>query len=131
MTVPLGLSLPEGQNSASNLTAVELLTSVIQSSPIKVTVLTLGPVTNVAEALQKSPSLIDNIERVYLMGGAVNVPGTVGTSGVGITNTTAEWNIYVDPYAANFVVQSNAPITLVPLDATNQVPMLLDTLNAP
>ncbi|MFL5801578.1 MAG: nucleoside hydrolase [Roseiflexaceae bacterium] len=114
----LGLSLPEGQDTASNLTAVELLTSVIQSSPAKVTLLTLGPLTNVAEALQNTPSLVDNIESIYIMGGAVNVPGNVGTSGVGITNNTAEWNIYVDPYATNIVLQSSAPIALVPLDAT-------------
>ncbi len=57
------------------------------------------------------------------MGGAVDVPGNVGASGVGINNTTAEWNIYVDPYAANIVLQSSAPIALVPLDATNHVPL--------
>lgn len=119
----LGLTLPEGQDTASNLTAVELLASVIQSSPVKVTLLTLGPLTNVAEALQNNPSLADNIERIYIMGGAVDVPGNVGASGVGINNNTAEWNIYVDPYAANIVLQSSAPIALVPLDATNHVPL--------
>jgi len=119
----LGLTLPEGQNTAANISAVELLASVIQSSPDKVTLLTLGPLTNVAETLQNSPSLADNIERIYIMGGAVNVPGNVGASGVGINNNTAEWNIYVDPYATNIVLQSSAPITLVPLDATNHVPL--------
>jgi len=119
----LGLTLPEGQDTASNLTAVELLASVIQSSPVKVTLLTLGPLTNVAEALQNNPSLVDNIERIYIMGGAVDVPGNVGASGVGINNNTAEWNIYVDPYAANIVLQSSAPIALVALDATNHVPL--------
>ena len=119
----LGLTLPEGQDTASNLTAVELLASVIQSSPVKVTLLTLGPLTNIAEALQNNPSLADNIERIYIMGGAVDVPGNVGASGVGINNNTAEWNIYVDPYAANIVLQSSAPIALVPLDATNHAPL--------
>ncbi|MBI5293429.1 MAG: nucleoside hydrolase [Chloroflexi bacterium] len=119
----LGLTLPEGQNTAANISAVELLASVIQSSPDKVTLLTLGPLTTVAETLQNSPSLADNIERIYIMGGAVNVPGNVGASGVGINNNTAEWNIYVDPYATNIVLQSSAPITLIPLDATNHVPL--------
>jgi pyrimidine-specific ribonucleoside hydrolase len=119
----LGLTLPQGQATASNLTAVELLISVIQSSPDKVTILTLGPPTNVAEVLQSNPSLVDNIEMIYIMGGAVTVPGNVGASGVGIFNNKAEWNIYVDPSAANVVLQSGASITLVPLDATNHVPL--------
>ena len=119
----LGLTLPESQDTATNLTAVELLASVVQSSPVKVTLLTLGPLTNIAEALQNNPALVDNIERIYIMGGAVNVPGNVGASGVGINNNTAEWNFYVDPHAANVVLQSNASIVLVPLDATNQVPL--------
>jgi pyrimidine-specific ribonucleoside hydrolase len=67
--------------------------------------------------------LVDNIDVIYIMGGAVNVHGNVGASGVGINNNAAEWNIYVDPYAANVVLQSSAPITLVPLDATNHVPV--------
>jgi len=119
----LGLTLPQGQDSASNLTVVELLASVIQSSPDKVTLLTLGPLTNVAETLQENPSLVDNIDMIYIMGGAVKVRGNVGASGVGIDNNAAEWNIYVDPVAANLVLQSGAPITLVPLDATNRVPV--------
>ncbi len=118
-----GLTLPEGQNTISNQTAVELLNSVIQSSPYKVTLLTLGPLTNVAEALQNNPSLIDNIEMIYIMGGAVDVPGNIAITGVGIDNEVAEWNIYIDPFAANIVFRSGAPITLVPLDATNHVPL--------
>ena len=47
----------------------------------------------------------------------MNVPGNVGASRVNIDNNVAEWNIYVDPQAANVVFHSGAPITLVPLDA--------------
>lgn len=119
----LGLTLPQGQAPASNLTAVELLASIIQSSPDKVTLLTLGPLTNVAEALQENPSLAEHIEMIHIMGGPVKVRGNVGASGVGIDNNAAQWNIYVDPVAANLVLQSGAPITLVPLDATNRVPV--------
>ncbi len=66
---------------------------------------------------------------MYIMGGAVNVPGNVGASGVNIDNNVAEWNIYVDPQAANVVFHSGAPITLVPLDATNQVPLTIEFLD--
>jgi inosine-uridine nucleoside N-ribohydrolase len=119
----LGLTLPESTNTLSDQTAVELLTSVISSSPQKVILLTLGPLTNVAEALQAAPALVDNLEMVYVMGGAVDVRGNIASSGVGIDNDVAEWNIYVDPYAAKVVLESGAPITLVPLDATNQAPL--------
>ena len=79
--------------------------------------LTLGPLTNLGEALQDRPEIAQNIEMVYIMGGAVEVPGNVsGKDG-------PEWNIYVDPHAANLVLDSKAPVTLVPLDATNHVPI--------
>lgn len=57
------------------------------------------------------------------MGGVVDVPGNVGASHGGIDNMAADWNIYVDPRAAAIVLQSGVPITLVPLDATNHVPV--------
>jgi inosine-uridine nucleoside N-ribohydrolase len=82
-----------------------------------------GPLTNIAEALTNSPDIVDNIEMIYIMGGAVKVGGNVGFSGVGIENQFAEWNIYVDPHAANLVFNSGAPITLVSLDATKDVPV--------
>jgi pyrimidine-specific ribonucleoside hydrolase len=113
-----GLTLPEGTNPVSDQSAVELLTSLIQSSSEKMVLLTLGPLTNVAEALQSTPTLVDNLDMIYIMGGAVHVPGNVGGG-----NTKAEWNIYVDPHAANIVLESGAPVTLVPLDATNHAPL--------
>lgn len=119
----LGLGLPAGRNAAGEQSAVELLTETLRSATGKVDVLTLGPLTNLAEALQADPGLAEKIGMVYVMGGAVNVPGNIRSSGVGIENETAEWNIYVDPRAANLVFQSGAPVTLVGLDATNHVPL--------
>lgn len=118
-----GLTLPGTSDSPSSESAVELLTSTIQASADKVTILTLGPLTNLAEAVQAAPEIKDQVEMVYIMGGAVDVAGNVGNSGVGINNQTAEWNIYVDPQAAAIVLQSGLPITFVPLDATNHVPV--------
>ena len=116
-----GLTLPDSPESASPQSAVELLTSTIRASPDKVTILTLGPLTNLAEAVQAMPEIKDEVEMVYIMGGAVEVAGNVGNSGAGINNQTAEWNIYVDPQAAGIVFESGLPITLIPLDATNHV----------
>jgi inosine-uridine nucleoside N-ribohydrolase len=117
-----GLSLPENPNAPAAVSAVELLTRTILRSPQPVHILTLGPLTNVAEALQAEPSLIGNIQRITVMGGAVHVPGNVGPE-ADVDNDVAEWNIYVDPHAAGVVFRSGAPITLVPLDATNHAPL--------
>ena len=65
--------------------------------------LTLGPLTNVATALDVDPSLASRIDSIWVMGGAVDVPGNVaGSPGVDSDNTAAEWNIYVDPAALGY-----------------------------
>jgi pyrimidine-specific ribonucleoside hydrolase len=124
-----GLSLPSNPNLIASQTAIELLTSTIESSPAKITILALGPLTDVAEMLQAKPSLKENIEAIYIMGGAVEVEGNVASSNVGIANRYAEWNIYCDPYAASIVFESGLPITLIPLDATNLVPATMNFYN--
>ena len=118
-----GLMLPEGAGPAAGQNAVELLTGVIEASAGEVALLTLGPLTNLAEALEAHPGLVGKIGMVYTMGGAVEVPGNVGVSGVGIDNPVAEWNFYVDPHAASLVFQFGVPLTLVPLDATINAPV--------
>lgn len=122
----LGLRLPEGSNPDTTGDAVELLVSTIESTPEKVVLLTLGPLTNVAQVIEQRSAFLENIQQIYIMGGALQVPGNVYYSGVGIDNKDAEWNVFVDPLAAKLVIESGAPVTLVPLDATNQVPADLD-----
>jgi inosine-uridine nucleoside N-ribohydrolase len=96
--------------------AVALIIETITSSSEPVRLLALGPLTNIARALGDSPDVAGNIEHLYIMGGALDVPGSVPP------HMTAEWNIWVDPRAATEVLQSGIPITLVTLDATNDVP---------
>lgn len=69
------------------------------------------------------PSLSDSIARIVIMGGALRVAGNIREVNPRINNTHAEWNIFCDPYAADVVFRSGAPITLAPLDATNQTPL--------
>jgi inosine-uridine nucleoside N-ribohydrolase len=121
----LGLSLPESLSDPVDEPAVELLIRTVRESPQPVHVLALGPLTNVAEALEAEPSLVDDIQRITIMGGAVHVPGNVGPSSP-VDNDAAEWNVYVDPRAAAIVFRSGAPVTLVPLDATDHVPLTID-----
>jgi hypothetical protein len=68
--------------------------------------------------------LANQIAGVYVMGGAVQVPGNLDGNVAG--NTAAEWNIYIDPHAANVVFASGVPVTLVGLDATDHAPLTMD-----
>lgn len=113
-----GLELPPGENPA-RLDAPDLIASVISEALTPVVVYADGPQTNLAYALLTDPTIADNVEMAYLMGGAIDVGGN------SIRNPTAEWNIWVDPVAADEVLRSGIPITLVTLDATNQVPLHL------
>ena len=120
----IGLSLPDNPFPPSRQDAVELLVSTIRRSPRKVVLVTLGPLTNVAQALRENPGVAGKLEMIYIMGGAVDVPGNLRVPGftMDMDNTTAEWNLYVDPHATAIVFASGAPITLVPLDACNHAP---------
>jgi inosine-uridine nucleoside N-ribohydrolase len=117
-----GVAMPKG-GEPSDLSAPDLIIDLIQNSDEPITIVAVGPLTNLAEAFQKAPEISANIAGIYIMGGAVEVEGNVGNSGVGIQNKYAEWNIYIDPVAANIVFNSGAPIILVPLDATKDVPI--------
>jgi inosine-uridine nucleoside N-ribohydrolase len=89
-----------------------------------VQVLTLGPLTNLAEAFSRTPRVARAIRQLVIMGGAIRVSGNLGDGGAFKTdNSAAEWNMFIDPAAAKAVFASGAPIRLVPLDATQRVPI--------
>lgn len=75
------------------------------------TVVAVGPLTNVATALLREPRVADRVDRISIMGGAI---------GLGNVTPSAEFNIYADPEAADVVLRSGIPITLVPLETTHQ-----------
>lgn len=118
-----GLHLPEG-GQPSGLPAPELLVSVISSTVEPMVVFTDGPLTNLAAAIRLDPGIVERIGMVFTMGGAVDVAGNTDQ------NPMAEYNLWVDPVAAAEVLASGLPLTLVPLDATNQVPLHLFHLRA-
>jgi inosine-uridine nucleoside N-ribohydrolase len=117
-----GVEIPAG-GDASDLSASDLIIDVLQKSHEAITIVAVGPLTNIADALQKAPEISAKIKEIYIMGGAVESKGNVGNSGVNIQNEYAEWNIYIDPVAANIVFKSGIPIVLIPLDATDDVPV--------
>jgi inosine-uridine nucleoside N-ribohydrolase len=110
-----------GQISSDN--AVELIRQVAESSDGKVTILATGPLTNVADFVSQYPQLKNKIERIVVMGGAVKVPGNIKALLPDTDNTVSELNFYADPEAVHRVFSSGIPVTLVALDATNQVPI--------
>jgi pyrimidine-specific ribonucleoside hydrolase len=96
-----------------------------------VTILALGPLTNLAEAFERAPAARAAVREIVIMGGAVRVPGNLGDGGYFKTaNRTAEWNIFVDPVAAARVFASGVALRVVPLDATNQVPVTMEFLES-
>ena len=116
-----GLELPSHSRQPFAGTAVELIEKTAQDFD-GLRVLTIGPLTNLAEALDSNPDLAERLESVYAMGGALFVPGNVRFGGPP-DNEVAEWNIYVDPTSAQMVIDSGVPVRLISLDGTSQVPV--------
>lgn len=115
----LGIPHAASKVPPSTVPASALLTSLIQNATEPIVLIALGPLTNVATAFLQTPSLASKLQALYIMGGAVNVPGNV-------PNSTAEYNFFTDPEAASVVIGSGAPITLIPLDVTNLAPIDMD-----
>jgi pyrimidine-specific ribonucleoside hydrolase len=99
----------------------QLMVSMLNRATDPVTIFVSGPCTNLAMALRLDPGIRKNIRAVVIMGGAVHVPGNLSDLIPDPSNKTAEWNIYVDPQAAEEVFTSGLAVTLVPLDATDPV----------
>ena len=95
--------------------AAEFIIEMASRYPAQITLIAIGPLTNLALALQKDPEAMRQCDEVVVMGGAVRTRGNI--------TPHAEFNFYVDPLAAKQVLESALPITLVPLDATHQVPL--------
>jgi len=109
--------------------SVDLISKILRESKEKVTIAAVGPQTNLASVLIKHPDLRSKIKGVYIMGGALDVPGNINEISRWKANTTSEWNFFCDPLAAKTVLDSGIPVWLVPLDATNQVPVTRDFIN--
>ena len=116
--------MPPASRPPENKRAADYLVERLKNSRTPVQILALGPLTNIAEAIERDRSVVGNIREIVLMGGAVKVPGNLQDGGVFHTkNNTAEWNIFIDPLAASIVFRSGVPIRLIALDATNKVPI--------
>jgi pyrimidine-specific ribonucleoside hydrolase len=116
-----GLALPSTSRQPFAAEAVQLIAETADGVD-GLRILTLGPMTNLADALSSQPQLVQQFESVYAMGGALFVPGNVNFGGPP-DNEVAEWNVYVDPTAVQVVIDSGLTVRLISLDGTNQVPV--------
>lgn len=116
------LKLPiKNKNNIRFMSARAAYKNILEQAKHPITILATGPLSTLANALQQKPKLKQKIQRIVILGGAINAPGNVAEFVPELKNNVAEWNFYVDPLAAQMVLQSGVPITLVPLDVTNQV----------
>jgi purine nucleosidase len=93
----------------------------IRAAPEAVTVVALGPLTNIARAFQRDPEIQQLIGSLVIMGGSVSGPGNI--------TPAAEFNIFCDPLSAQTVFRSPTTKTLIPLDVTNRVVLTYDLFN--
>jgi inosine-uridine nucleoside N-ribohydrolase len=106
-----GAVFPEPKIKVAPLPAAELIRQIVRKYPNEITLLTIGPLTNIATALSADPELAGLTRNLVMMGGSL--------SGGNIT-PAAEFNVYVDPEAARIVFQSGIPIIMVGLDVTRK-----------
>jgi len=102
--------------------APERIIELVKANPGEISILTLGPLSNIARALQKDPSIANDIKELIIMGGAIDVPGN--------KNRVAEFNMSVDPEAADVVFKTDIKKVVVPLDPCNHIILGIDVFEA-
>lgn len=109
-----GPDLPEPSIRLQDRHGVDFIIDTLrQEEPGTVTLCTLGPLTNIAVALVKAPDIAARVREIVMMAGAYFEVGNI--------TPAAEFNVYVDPEAADVVLRSGIPITMIPLDVTHGV----------
>lgn len=107
-----GVDFPEPHLKPAGETATQLISRIVRAHPGEVTIVAVGPLTNIGTLLRSDPEIARMIPQIVIMGGSL--------SGGNIT-PAAEFNLYVDPEAARIVFDSGIPVTMVGLDVTEKV----------
>ena len=115
------LSLPEAAAKAQDMPAAMFYVDYLRNTPEPITLVLVGPLTNLAIALLMDPTIVSNIEELVIMGGGYKVTNA---------SSSAEFNVFFDPEAALWVLRCGAKITWVPLDATHNAYLTLDDCTA-
>ncbi len=104
--------LPEPKSKVINQHAIDFLIEKVNAEPNQISIVPIGPLTNIALAIRKDVQFAKNIKDLVIMGGAIKQGGNA--------TPLAEFNIFADPHAAHVVFHSGIPIKLIPLDVTYQ-----------
>jgi purine nucleosidase len=105
------VQLPPSKCKADVRWGPDLIIEMVHAAPHEITLVPIGPLTNIALAIQKDPSIIPLVKEIILMGGSITG---------GNVNASSEANIYNDPEAAQIVFQAGWPLTMVGLDVGNK-----------
>jgi purine nucleosidase len=109
-----GVDLPDPQTPLGDRHGVDfIIDTLLDADPGSVTLATLGPLTNIAMALVKAPEIVPHVREIVMMGGAYFEVGNI--------TPAAEFNIFVDPEAADVVLTSGIPVVMAPLDLTHRM----------
>jgi purine nucleosidase len=117
----LGKIVPENAPALTG-NAVQKILELVAAHPGEITLVALGPLTNVAQAILADPRVMNAVHEIAMMGGAIAVPGN--------KNRVAEFNFFVDPEAADVVFRFPVPKSIVPLDACNRIRFALADFEA-
>ncbi|MGA0850486.1 MAG: nucleoside hydrolase [Candidatus Nanopelagicaceae bacterium] len=104
--------LPEPKVKPIQESAHDLIIRLVNENPGQITLLCVGPMTNIALALLKQPQIAKNIKRIVAMGGSIHYPGN--------STPQSEYNVFCDPESYEIVLNAGVDFTLVPLDVTYQ-----------
>ena len=108
--------------NAEEASAVSFIIDAVMSRPQEVTIVAIGPLTNIAQAIRAEPKFADNVKSLVIMGGAVaSLP-----DGAGNITPNAEFNFWVDPEAAHVTLRSGIPIELSPLNVSRKSALTKD-----
>jgi inosine-uridine nucleoside N-ribohydrolase len=111
-TPPGGFATKKAEQEA----AVSFIVRTVMSQPQQVTIVAIGPLTNIAQAIRAEPGFVENVKQLVIMGGAV----ALLPDGAGNITPNAEFNFWVDPEAARVTLRSGIPIELSPLNVSRK-----------
>ena len=111
---------PASSMTLSSRNAADEILYQLATTSQPITIIALGPLTNLAAAIKKDKAAMATVKRIVLMGGAISVAGNI--------TAAAEFNVFVDPHAAGIVFNAGIPLTMVGLDVTYQVKLTADDI---
>lgn len=113
-----GSNFPKAQQRPESKHAVDFMIETIKNNPGEIEIIAIGPQTNIAMAIKRDPSIIQDIKHLWIMGGVNHAPGNI--------NAVAEFNFITDPEAAKIVLHSGMDMTMVTWDMCLRHGVLFD-----